>query len=209
MRRSALLGLLALSAPLLGGVSSSAVPPPCRILTDPSGDEAYAPTHLPSLDIVSADLSSNATTLTGVVRVNKYDNANELGYRNYYLIFNVPYSHKVVFLDAAERIGDTAEPYYNFRFGLVQGSSGTTDDYRDQFDPGVVGSVDAAKGEIHMSVPLSVLAKLGVTIKPKAPLTNIHAETVVVRGIFSKDIDVATTSRSYRASSPSCVKPGS
>jgi hypothetical protein len=209
MRRIALLGVLAVAAPVTGGTASSAAPPPCRIVTDPSGDEAYAPTHLPSLDIVSADLSSNATTLTGVVRVKNYDYANELGYRNYYLIFNVPYSHKVVFLDAAERIGDAAEPYYNFRFGLVEGSSGTTNDYVERSDPGVFGAVDATKGEIHVSVPLSALAKLGVTIKPKAPLTNIHAETVVVRGSFSKDIDVATTSRTYRASSPSCVKPGS
>jgi hypothetical protein len=208
MRRSAVLGLLALSAPLLGSASSSAAPP-CRIVTDPSGDEAYAPTHVPSLDIVSADLASNATTLTGVIRVKNYDLSNELGYRNYYVIFNVPYSHKVAFVVAGERIGDVAEPYYNYRYGLVEGSTGSTNDYVERFDPGAVGFVDASRGEIHMSVSLSALAKLGVAIKAKTPLTNIRAETVVVRGSFSKDIDVATTSRTYRASSPSCVKPGS
>ena len=111
--------------------------PVCKLVTDRSGDAKGTGTALttPSsdanLDIISADVATNATTLTGVVRVSKLatsDSTAPAGWQ-YQVVFSVG------------GYTDTVE--------VVVGPSGTS------WNGGKgTGKIDAAKKEVRISVPL-------------------------------------------------------
>jgi hypothetical protein len=205
MRHIGLVGLLLVATVSAGGSAQGAAPP-CRLITDPSGDEAMAPGHLASLDIISADLASDARNLTGVIRLNSYDVPSGTGLRVYVLAFTVPYAHKTVFVQAGEKFPDPGKSSHNFAWGFADERTGTPNDY--PFRAYITGVVDPVKAEVRISLPIAELAKAGVLLKPKAPLTNLHAGTWLLQSSFSPHVDVASTSRVYRAGAASCVKPG-
>lgn len=64
--RTALLAAL-LAATTLGVPAAGAAPPSCKLLVDAAGD--VLPSQAASLDLVSADLVSDARRITGVVRL--------------------------------------------------------------------------------------------------------------------------------------------
>lgn len=81
--RTRMTALILVAGLAMSGVADAATkhkpskpkPPPCHILTDPANDSgpmsgvAGAPLYDPSLDIISADVATNATMITAVVRV--------------------------------------------------------------------------------------------------------------------------------------------
>jgi hypothetical protein len=165
--------------------------PVCKLVTDRSGDAKGTGTALttPSsdanLDIISADVATNATTLTGVVRVSKLASSDSTA--------PAGWQYQVVF--SVGGYTDTVE--------VVVGPSGTS------WNGGKgTGKIDAAKKEVRISVPLSALH---VPVKPGTVLTGIGARTFRVGSsnqIVLGLVDTADSSKTYVAGARSCVKVG-
>jgi len=165
--------------------------PVCKIVTDSPGDAdgngtpAGMPSSDANLDIVSADIATNATTLTGVVRVAKLAKSDS----------SAPTGWKYQVTFAAG--GTTAE------VNVVTGPAGTT-----WYGGKGKGVLDLAKNEVRISVPLSAVT---VPIKPGTVISSIGARTY--RAGFNDQIalglvDTADSSRTYTSGTRSCVKVG-
>jgi hypothetical protein len=170
-------------------------PPVCKLVKAQPGGVSDQ-----SLDITSADVASNATTLTSVIRVVKLsagtsDTATPTG-REWDMNFTV--SGKEVTLQV-----------YDGPFGAVAGTGTPT--------------LDTAKNEVRINVSLADLAsKLGVQIKNKSSvLTNFvvtsksTVEGPAIPGVIGAgtyfqtgQTDRATSPAKYTAGASSCVVVG-
>ena len=147
--------LLCTSLALVGcaGVASAApkAKPVCNLITDAAGDAGY--NNVPGGDgddIVSADLATDATTVTGVVRVaglSTPDPEAPLG-RNYTVLFTAPKSADLLFMSARTYPQGTK---FIYGYQAEDPNTGVTTNYALGDAAGVV---DTAKGEIHISVPV-------------------------------------------------------
>jgi hypothetical protein len=183
--------------------AASAPKPVCNLVTDQAGDASVQP-PLPSddsLDIVSADLASNAKSVTAVLRLKSLGAASPYSVtgRNYYLLFNVPGATNPVYFSAESDV--TGTTYHWGDLETVNGlgsytSKGTA-----------TGVTDVAKNEIRITTSVSDLAVVGKA-KPGNKLSALHASTTAVLGVLVADVDTADGSKSYVAGAPSCVKPG-
>lgn len=166
--------------------------PVCKVIQDPAGDAtealgASAPTD-PALDLVSADVASNATHVTAVWRVLSLA-GNQTSWpvgRAYQLVFMA--HGKQIVLNAAFLDKDRT---------LWHGGQGA-------------GVIDAAKNEIRMTVPI---ASLSEKFKPGEKLTELGA--LSFRNVAHQNYKVARADAAsgvkpfyYQASYPSCVKVG-
>lgn len=198
----------------------------CKLVKDVPGD-AYAANPVlvgptaDSLDIVSADIASDAKTITGVVRVKKFarsDTSGPLG-RVWYVQFNAKGAPGLLFLSAGL--------YPNkdeFSFGFLDMSTGVGSFATLGSAKGVF---DEAKNEIRISASIADMtkAKLG-SLKPGSKFTGLlisarrftgqnvvtrpaglPAAVPFIRGLVS-EIDGATGGKTYTAGVKSCVKPG-
>jgi hypothetical protein len=170
------------------------VPKPiCNLVVDPADF-----TQSPSLDIRSADVATNRTTLTWVVRVTN---------------LSAP-------TDATTALGRE----WNFQFkvgtrdlGMVvsDGPFGT----RDASSAGAVVTLDKVKNEVRYSVPLAKINQgYGVTIVPG--VTVLREFSAKADGFVQLPQDgllnppktngdeTAVSSRTYQTGKLSCVKPG-
>jgi hypothetical protein len=159
------------------------VKPVCHLVTDPAGDATGTGTPVtapndPDLDIVGADIATNSSTLTAVVRlaaVAPSDSTAPTG-MEYQVVFAVGTTTMAV--DAVIAPNGTS-------WAAGKGK----------------GVVNAAKKEIHISVPLSTLPKI----------TGIGARTyraVANDQILLGNVDKADGASTYLAGQPSCVKVG-
>jgi hypothetical protein len=185
-------------APLLAGVGAAhaAKKPPvkrpvCNLIPDSAGDGSdlgvgglHGPND-PNLDILSADVATNATTLTAVIRVAGFSATSDTAPtgRAYDLVFHAGTKNVLV------------RALVNATGNTWAGGAGT-------------GTVDTAAKEVRISVPL---AKLPVPIKVGDKLTELQASTW--RWGASTDaaigsVDTATSVLTYTAGWPSCVKVG-
>jgi hypothetical protein len=165
--------------------------PVCKLVTDGSGDaKGFAsavtmPSSDANLDIISADVATNATTLTGVLRVSKLASSDSTA--------PTGWEYQVTF--GVNGVTDGVN--------VVIGPNGTT------WHGGKgKGKIDAAKKEIRISVPLSAL---NVPIKPGTVLTDLGARTWRVGGsdqVVIGLVDTAGSSKTYVAGTRSCVKVG-
>jgi hypothetical protein len=190
---------LAAIAPLVLGVTAAdaAVKKPapkkpvCKLVNDPAGDAKGLPVggdsgpNEPTLDIVSADVATNATTLTGVFRMSALDASGDTspGGRGFELAFKA--NGQTVGLISV--VGPAEQTWAN---GL-----GT-------------GHIVTNTKEIIFSVPLS---KLPTKIKPGTKLTEITVNTwrrVSGTQLVLGRVDTAKAAAAYEASWPSCVKVG-
>jgi hypothetical protein len=168
------------------------IKPICKLIKDPKGDAnsigtngAKTPQSDPNMDILSADFATNATTLTGVVRLaglSSDDNMAPTG-RSYQWTFQV--DERSTIIDVV--VSKAGVTWY--------GGKGR-------------GVVDYKKKQIRMSVPLT---KLEVRIRPGTVLRYNGALTRRVALTSAVDfgiVDRAATSKSFVAGSPTCVKVG-
>jgi hypothetical protein len=181
----------------------------CGQITDRAGDAMDQAGPNPSLDILSADLASDATTITGVVRVKELAETSPTTpqSRNYYLLFSTDKPPVRMFLLATLYQGGVA------RFGW--GTVAPTDPlgllvlYDDGF--GVVnrgeGFLDLAKNEVHISALVSDVAAKG-NVKPGSKLSKLQADTFYAIGTFIFEADTAAGKGHYVAGAASCVVPG-
>lgn len=140
-------------------------PPVCNLIVDAKGDDGGAFPHSDSLDIVSADIASNAKLVTAVIRVAKYaasdSNTAPTG-RAWYLEFTVPSAETSLWLGAQVTPTGTL-----FRYGWVDGSI--------RRSLGVVeGTIDVAKSELRISAPIGIWAERGM-VKPGVKVSSLTA----------------------------------
>lgn len=164
--------------------------PVCNIVKDAGKNDAtgygmVTTPNEPTLDIITADVATNAKTLTAVFRVAAADSAPNTAAmgRGFILTF---------------KSGTTSveiEALVNSVANVWQDGKGT-------------GVVDTAKKEIRVHVPLSALP---VALKPNTKITNLRASSW--RWGANQDVvlgmaDDVTTNASYVVAWPSCVKVG-
>jgi hypothetical protein len=170
--------LLATSLALVGcaGVASAAAPkakPVCNLIQDAKGDATY--NNVPGADgddIVSADIASDGSTITSVLRASAIpasDPQAPLG-RNYTVLFSAPGSGDLLYLSARTYPQGTK---FLFGYQAMDPNTGVNTNYALGDATGVV---DTAKGEVHVSVPVKAFvdgakAKLG----PGAKLSGLSA----------------------------------
>lgn len=189
-----------------------AVKPVCNLITDAAGDasmQAPAPGD-DALDILGADLASNAKNVTAVIRLKSVTSSGsgQLG-RDIQMTFDLAGAVAKVW------IGYTTSAYGGdaFQYGVIgQGAQGITSPTGD-----AVGVIDKATNEVRMTVPVGDLNALG-KIKPGAKVANLAVSASQLIGVApnpsgtygfnSRKVDDAVGTKSYVAGSLSCVKPG-
>jgi hypothetical protein len=204
---SAAIGVLVLTGAVQ---AASAKPAPvCNLVTDPAGDANGSFLHdgvagTPSedaVDIVSADVATNAKVLTTALRVKKLATSSPTspGGLHWKFFFNV--GDTQIYTQAVAAAG--AAP--TFTFGTIDPTAGTSTSLGS-----ADGVLDTAKNEVRVSVPLSALPekpKPGSKINTLAPNAGRFVGNDNV-GTFSDPTDKATSDKTYTTGAPSCVVPG-
>lgn len=196
-RRPALALAVACGVALSGGAQAAPSKPACNLIQDPAGDVT-----LPSanLDIVSADIASNAKKLTAVIRVAKLANSDGTAPTGvaYNFRFKLPGDTTQYYLLAS------AEPS---PFGSTTFEYGTIETNRLTPIGDATGTFDLAKNEVRVTAPTTFGS---AKIKPGSKIVSLQAVTqrrfVVL--LSTADSSVVDDSKSYTAGSASCVKPG-
>jgi hypothetical protein len=202
--------LLATSAAFGGAaVASPKAAPSCNLMVDDKGDAQFlgAAPNNPNQDIVSADIASDAKTVTAVLRLASFaatDPQSPLG-RGYYVLFNAPGSDFPIYFNM-QITPDLTRYAWGDREVLATGNGS----YVKKGD--ATGVIDTAKGEIRISAPVADVNAVG-KVKPGSKLTNINASATTVIGTSAtgglvSTVDDAASTKPYIAGSPSCVKPG-
>lgn len=191
--------------------AAPAVKPSCNLVEDAKGDTfllrsqdtagAYGPTES-ALDIVSADLSANAKSITAVIRVDKLSKSagTAPGGLSFRVQFATPTENDENLYLNATTSGGTDVFTAGTRAITANLATKTAD---------VTGVFDTVKNEIRITAPLSTFAAQGV--KPGALLTlagldqTASRNAVAGKAVFA---DVATSEKSYKVGAPSCVVPG-
>ncbi len=198
----------ATAAPKKAKPKPKAAPPVCNLIVDDKGDDGGLFPHAETLDILTADIASNAKTVTAVLRLAKVANSDSntapTG-RAWYLEFFVPNGDAALWLGA--QMTPTAGKV--FRYGWVDGSIrrtlGTVD-----------GVFDEKKSEIRVSAPVGIWAERG-SVKAGSKLTGLSAASYNFVGAIAptgngggllSPGDTAETSKTYTAGAPSCVAVG-
>jgi hypothetical protein len=224
--------LLAASLVLVGTAGyASAAPakakaakPVCNLVADAKGDAAY--NNVPGADgddIVSADVASDATTITGVLRtaaLTSPDPQAPFG-RGYFVLFSAPGSADQLFVSARTYPQGTT---FVYGYQGVDPNTGVNTSYTLGQATGVL---DAAKSEVRISVPIKALVDgAKAKLAPGTKLSALTAQTYRIAGqgfVPSQSpapgaprvpiggvllpFDDATGS-SYVMSTPSCVVVG-
>jgi hypothetical protein len=188
--------------------------PVCQLVTDPAGDVADLPGD--SLDVISADVASDGRTLTGVIRVKKYDEVSldsALG-RVYTIAFKgaglsemylVARNNAKAARDSGGLVPNNPETF-GYGSGIVT---------RTGLGP-ARGVIDAVTSEIRISVSAESLRASGLgTLRKGGKISSITVDTRRARsGLPLQGMDPplpgdqATTSRTYTVGAPSCVQVG-
>ncbi len=181
-------------------------PPVCHLITDPSGDSGPADNaggsslNDPSLDITSADVATNATMITAVIRVKQLAQSDTdwpLG-REWQLHLATSTGH-------------------NYGFTAVDGPARPASPSAGHL------TMDYAHGEIRISQTLSSLpfalpkgTKLDVLTASADAAVQLPdsgpaglGQAFLMPGWSEEDTAAAPPSKSYTVGAPSCVKVGS
>lgn len=205
--RIALAALLA--AAVLAVPAASTQASVCNLITDRTGDAKNQLGADTTLDVVSADLGSNATHITAVFRLKKYEavNPGTPQGRHYYLTFVTKNPTALMFLNVTLLQGGVAR----YAWGTVTEVPGVVSFYDDGqygiLNP-ATGVIDAAKNEIRVSALVKDVAAKG-NVKPGSVLSKVTATTFYSVGFFIFEVDTASGKAPYTAGAASCVKPGS
>jgi hypothetical protein len=222
---------VALVVPAGAGIAAAApkpkpkpVKPVCNLVTDPSGDAVY--NNVPGSagdDILSADVATDSTTLTGVVRLGSVagnDPQAPLG-RAFNVVFTAPGSPDLLFV--AARLYPTGSQFV-YGYQAVDPDTGVNTNYMLGTAAGVV---DATKNEIRISAPVKAFVEgAKAKLAPGAKLSGLGAEAyrIAGQGLVPSQVLVPGTPRaplgglllpfddavgaSYVMGTPSCVAVG-
>jgi hypothetical protein len=206
---------LATGALLATGVATyadaAAKPKPvCKNLTDDKGDVVFAQASEAtayedeSLDIVSADLGSDAKTITAAIRLAKLSvPAATSAATTYELRFSLPAGEPVFALWANVPANGAAA---TFGVGTVGDPTGQDTVDLTTSTGTATGKIDTAKNEIRISAPLSAIA--GAKKGQKVSLDQAVAKRGLPGQYYGRFADDGVGSKRYVLGSLSCVKPG-
>jgi hypothetical protein len=204
MKIRGLAAVAILTTAALASTGNAAVKP-CNLLTDAAGDAEglILPGNDPQMDILSADLATNAKTLTGVIRLAKVGTTNTTGAPGgaaYFLQFNAAGAPNPLYVSAAfDREGVAT---YSFGQYTVVGATGNY----DELGTVTTGVVDTVKNEIRVSVPVTGFT--GASIKKGVKLSELEASSTFQLVALVGTIDEATGGKAYTAGGASCVVVG-
>ncbi len=194
---------------LAGGAAAAPAKPACNLVTDLKGDASFLDTapNDASLDIVSADVATDAKKLTAVLRVDRFASlspTSPLG-RGYYVMFNAPKAEFPIYLNL-QITPDVTRFTWGTRETLPSGSG------RFVRKGTATGVVDAAKNELRVTVPLADFSAV-TKITKGTKLSGLTAQTTSVLGTSATGglvatVDDAAGNKPYVVGSASCVKPG-
>lgn len=206
--------LLAASAALVtGAAAASAAPkkpapvkPVCNLVVDEpndtfllrSQDGVAAGPQEDALDIVSADLASDAKRITAVIRVKKLATTIATGVGQGYELQFLNDGENTLYLSATVSNGGQA-----FSVGFRDPTANTATSLGD-----ASGVFDLAKNEVRISAPVSAFSAQGTGVKPGKLLsigTITASRNLVAVNVFA---DVNEGGTTYKAGAPSCVTPG-
>jgi hypothetical protein len=208
--RPAACAVVALSLVGAGAASAATKPKPvCNLVTDAQGDAngfVVTDTGLPVppsddyLDIVSADIASDAKTVTAALRL-KAVGADSMAPTGSTYYFNFTISGTQVFLTA--KTDGTA---WTYSFGDFTGDAGGRNTLGD-----ATGVIDAAKKEIRITASTKAWPDAIKTGKTKLAGFNALAQRFIgtdLTGGATPTADEASSSKAYLAGASSCVRPG-
>lgn len=181
--------------------------PRCRLVVDAAGD--VRPVADDSLDIVSADLGASASDLTAVIRLHGWVDPDlaATGGRAWFVLFQVAgdSTGETQFLQALVTPTGTSFRYGSYDADGFHGRGAGT------------GHVDAARAEVHVTVPVRGALGRGrrlVHVAAQTTLwTGLHADvagTVVHQGVTQPGgpADEAGGAGVYQLGTRTCVVPG-
>ncbi|MCU1603463.1 MAG: hypothetical protein JWO22_4172 [Frankiales bacterium] len=190
---------------LSGTAGAASKPKPaCNLVTDAAGDATgflvASSTPLPSdvnLDILSADVASDAKKVTAVIRTaaigsDSTSPTGDIYYQNFAVDGTKYYLEALV-------TGTTG----TLSYGDFSGTGGT----RKNLGP-ADGVVDAAGKTVHVTVPVSAVGiKNGKSVIDGLDSLAQRYVNLAVVGI-TPTADEATSDKTYKTGTPSCVTPG-
>lgn len=214
MRARPALALALLPALLVGGAATAApakAKPVCNLVVDPQDDtfllrsQDGAGTYGPqenTADILSADVASDAKTLTGVIRVKSLAAAaaTSPGGISYDINFTTASIAAPVYVRALVPSSGAPTAEAGTRESVVVTSLSAP------LGAGTV-TVDKAKNEVRFSFPVSLFTPAG-GLKPGTKITFGDITTGRAAGSRAVFADVATGGKAYTIGAPSCVVPG-
>lgn len=172
--------------------------PVCNLVVDAAGDTT-GPTD--ALDVVSADIASDARRVTAVLRVRKLATTDGTAPTGTAYSFRFKVAGSAVQYYLLGSIEPAPVGATTFEFGTIETGNSLTP------IGDATGKVDVARNEVRISAPLSFGS---ARLKPGVRLVDLQAFTqrrfvVLLSGADSTVIDPR---RSYTTGTRSCVKPG-
>ena len=209
--RPALAFALASSLLAAGAAHAATKPKPkpvCNLIKDDKGDGAGLINNQDGLDVLTADIASDAKNITAVIRLA----GAPVGAANpdapegaaYYFVFSHPKAQYPLWVAASSGITGS----YTYSMGDVEPSPTGGDLFQTKTGT-VTGHIDG--NNITITVARSVLGSLA-DVKPGTKLVGLEAhvfypvEVPMVGGLL-EEADSAS-GKSYVAGALSCVKPG-
>jgi hypothetical protein len=195
----AALGLLAAASPAHAGRSHARA---CNLIRDKRGDatgpfgQNLGPSLAdPAVDVLSADIATNASRLTAVIRVAgdpRTAATSSPSGRYWFVHFSVAGHDFEAFADS----------------GLATGGYGVREVGEQQLPGAHNGTGSLSNGAVSITVPLTALRDRRATVRAGSSLfTGLAA--VSGRTTDTGPADLAPIGDPYRAGTPSCVKIGS
>jgi hypothetical protein len=210
--------LLALSAVLASGLSAGAAsaavrkakptPPTCLLVKDDAGDASGVSDNDDQLDILSADIASDAKLVTAVIRLAAdpagVDPQAPLS-KGYYFAFDVAGLDRPLYMSAS--VSPTTGN--SFSWGTIDPSANGTTRTKAGAATGTI-----ANKEIHITVPVADLASKG-KVNPGSKISGLTVDAYWVAGSPGPGVSGGfleagdnATGKSYIAGAKSCVTPG-
>ena len=207
------LALVLTAAVAVGGAASAApkkkpkppAPPVCNQIVDPKGDATagvISSDNEPSWDVVSADIATDAKTLTTVIRVDKLAKSTSSDPLGSQWRFDFFVGETNLYTQA------TSTPFGDrFVVGYTDSTSHAI------ANSGATGVFDEAKNEVRVSAPLSAF-DAQAKITPGGKLTQLGASagdyvnTAGGSPSGSFQADDAAGSKPYATGTPTCVLVG-
>ena len=223
MRRTALaLAVLVAGSALAVGSAQAGSSVSCKVMADSPGDAAVQTIPAPandSDDLLWADMAANAKSLTVVLHLKglAYPDPQWIPGRAYSVNFSLKGSSADDIFLAARTFPQGVQYHLGHRETLPPlGSSSNI------YDAVITGSIDAAKGEIRMTAPMSEIAKLGkikvgtvikgesATVERLAGQGVVGSQTVngnrIPLGGFRYAADASDSAKPYTVGAKSCTK---
>ena len=224
MTSSRLVACIAAVVALVGGPAAAERPRACNLVTDAEGDAAPptvpdggwptgTPAYPSSLDIVTADVATDATRLTAVIRVAGLRSDETGSPSGIAFAFHLTVRGQRFSLEASRNVG--SEP----RFRLWGRVEHVGDENSGAASYGLIGPIDGVfdedASEIRMTAPLRLF---GSQIRAGERFGAFRLWSYFEAGATSPASDRATqtghsadgaqSAATYAAGSPSCVRVG-